>query len=174
MAQPRTVVMGAGNILLKDEGVGIHVIRALKKDGALPPNVEVVDCGTAALDALQSLADVDKLIVVDAVRGGDEPGAIYRFSPEDIFEKRSESLSLHQLGLLEALKMAGMLGTVPKEIVIVGIQPEDVSPGLEPSPEIKRRIPEAVEVIKRLIQTEQGECKDGVLKRRKGRHVARV
>jgi hydrogenase maturation protease len=166
--------MGAGNILLRDEGVGVHVIRALKKDEALPPNVELVDIGTAALDALQSLADVDKLIVVDAVKGGDEPGAIYRFSPEDVSEKRSESLSLHQLGLLEALKMAGMLGTVPKEVVIVGIQPGDVSPGLEPSPEIKRRIPEAVEVIKELIQADRGECKDGVLKRKKGRHVARV
>ena len=161
MAHPKIVVMGTGNVLLKDEGVGVHVIRALKKDEALPRNIEIIDGGTAALDVLQSLADVDKLIVVDAVRGGDEPGAIYRFSPEDISEKRSEFLSLHQLGLLEALKMAGMLGTVPREIVIVGIQPEDVSPGLEPSPEIKRRIPEAVEVIKGLIQTDQGERNGG-------------
>jgi hydrogenase maturation protease len=63
--------------------------------------------------------------------------------------------------LLEALKIAGMLGAAPREVVIVGIQPEDVSPGLEPSPEIKRRIPKAIEVIKGLIQAGQGERNGG-------------
>ena len=151
MTPPRIVIMGTGNILLKDEGIGVHVIRALEAE-ALPENVEIVDGGTAALDVLQLLGDVDRLIVVDAVRGGDEPGAIYRLSPNDILEQRSECLSLHQLGLLDALQMAEKLGRAPREVIIIGIQPKEVSLGLDPSAEVKQQIPRAIEVIKRLIR----------------------
>ena len=87
----RIVVMGLGNLLLSDEGLGVHVYRKLTAEGGLPGNVELFEAGTASLDALQTIGLVDKLVAVDAVKGGGDPGDIYRFKPEDI--KSSKKIS---------------------------------------------------------------------------------
>lgn len=143
--------MGMGNLLLKDEGVGVHVICALKEKNDLPENVELVDAGTAALDVLQMLSDVDKLIVIDAVKGGCEPGTLYKFKPSDIRSANRTITSLHQLGLIEALSIVERLGKALNDVTIIGIEPKEIEIGLELSSEIAEKIPKIIQLVREMI-----------------------
>ena len=145
---PRVVILGVGNLLLGDEGIGVHVAHALEETPS-PGNValEVLDGGTLP-DIVASVGEADKLIIVDAVQGGDEPGAIYRFRPEEISLDNNEVFtSLHQINLLEELWMTERFGQKPKEVVIIGVEPEDMSLGLELSAKLQERIPQIIEVV---------------------------
>ena len=144
---PRVVVLGMGNLLLKDEGIGVHVAQAMEETPS-PDNVEleVLDGGTLP-DAFLSLGEVDKLIVVDAVQGGSKPGTIYRFRPEDIRLDNGMLTSLHQMSLLENLWLTERFGQKPKEVVIIGIEPEDINLGLELSAKLQQRIPRILKVV---------------------------
>ena len=142
----KVTVLGMGNLLLKDEGIGVHVARALEKV-SLPDEVEleITDGGTLP-DAPFSCEEVDKLIVVDAVRAGGEPGAIYRFRPENITLDDKILTSLHQISLLENLRLMEQFGQKPGDVVIIGIEPEDISWGLELSAKLRERIPQIIKV----------------------------
>jgi hydrogenase maturation protease len=151
----RIVVLGLGNILLKDEGVGVHVAEQLVKL-KLGDNVEVIDGGTAGLDVLLSQEPPYKLVVVDAMKGGQESGTIYkaRFAGEDrngvreVFGRHEHSsISLHQIGLIEALAMAEKTHCAPEEIVIIGIEPEQIDCGLELTKQVARRVPEIINTV---------------------------
>ncbi|MFQ6057308.1 MAG: HyaD/HybD family hydrogenase maturation endopeptidase [Anaerolineae bacterium] len=143
---PRTLILGVGNILLQDEGFGVHLVQAME-GLSLPPHVDLLDGGTAALDLLNYIADYDRLIVIDAVRGGSEPGAVYRFTPEDITPESKFITSVHQIDLLDVLGMAEQLGCRPREIIIYGVEPKEVSWGLELTPELAALVPKVVELI---------------------------
>ena len=142
--------MGVGNMLMRDDGVGVHVVRALRQTKP-PPGVEVIDAGTSALDTIQLLRNVDRLIVIDAVKGGGEPGTLYRLSLEDISETRLQHMSLHQLTLLEALDMARLTGDCPEVVVIVGVEPKDISVGMQLSTVIEEKIPQVISVVTELL-----------------------
>ena len=135
-----------GNILLSDEGIGVHVIEVMK-DRDLPPDVELLDGGTASLELLNIMADRDKVIVIDAVKGGGEPGTIYRFTPDDIKYHSVTFTSLHQISLLETLTDAGYLGITPKTVIILGIEPKELDWGLEITPDVAASIPMVVELV---------------------------
>ncbi|MCJ7700264.1 MAG: hydrogenase maturation protease, partial [Anaerolineales bacterium] len=118
---------GFGNILLKDEGIGVHVIQKMdsmpRKNGR---ELLLIDGGTCP-DALFYLPEeIGKLIVVDAVKGGGEPGSIYRFTPNDIEFKKATITSLHQLGLEESLGMMKILGKYPEMVIIIGVEPKEI------------------------------------------------
>ncbi|MEE9370137.1 MAG: HyaD/HybD family hydrogenase maturation endopeptidase [Sedimentisphaerales bacterium] len=154
----RILVLGLGNILLKDEGVGVHVVGQLQKQN-LPGNVEVIDGGTAGLDILLLQEGLDKLVVIDALKAGRKPGTIYRaqFSGKDrlteVFSREEGSkISLHQIGLLDALAAARRMNYAPKEIVIIGVEPGEVDYGLELTDEVKQRVPEIVNVVLKEIK----------------------
>jgi len=148
--QLKTVVMGTGNVLMGDDGIGVHGIRALAKE-KLPPHVELIDGGTSALDTIQLLEDINRLIIIDAVKGGGEPGTIYKMNPADIREKKGRNVSLHQLSLLESLNMAKMIGNAPKEVIIIGVEPKEIALGFDLSVELKNKLPRIVEIIKSLV-----------------------
>jgi hydrogenase maturation protease len=140
-------VLGAGNVLLGDEGVGVHVVEALQDHG-VPDDVEVVDAGTAVLDALAALGRVDTLIVVDAVEAAGPPGAIYRFSPDSVMTAEvPPPMSLHDIGLLDTLEMAGQIGLRPGNSIVFGVVPEKVDWGLDLSPAVAARVPELVDRV---------------------------
>jgi hydrogenase maturation protease len=144
-----TLVLGVGNILLKDEGIGVHLVREMLKL-ALPANVEIIDGGTAALDVLIARPGLDKLIVIDAVRAGEEPGTIYkaRFKSAEFFGNQEQpKISLHQVDLLEALAIAEKLNCSPQEIVIIGVEPAELNCGLELTEQVKQKIPEIVNAV---------------------------
>ncbi len=144
--RPSTLVLGVGNILLSDEGVGVHAIEAMKGRD-LPPDVEVLDGGTASLELLNIIANRDKVIIIDAVEGGGEPGTIYRFTPDDIKYHSVTFTSLHQISLLETLTDAKYLGIMPKTVIILGVEPKEMGLGLEMTPELSAVIPRVVELV---------------------------
>ena len=139
--------MGVGNLLLKDEGVGIHVIQALQ-DSPLPINVpvKIIDGGTSP-DVVHLLDGTDKLIVIDAVEGGGHPGSIYRFQANDVTMDANIFTSLHQIGLLDNLNMMECIGSKPKDVVIIGVETKEIDWGLELSPELEQKIPQIIRVV---------------------------
>jgi hydrogenase maturation protease len=140
------LILGIGNILLCDEGVGVRVAEQMR-EAALPDDVEVVDGGTAGMDLLDVLAERRKVIIIDAVQANCEPGTVLRFSAEDMVQSEDVSVSLHELGLYEALMMTKQLGCEPEEVVVFGIKPKKVGYGLELTEEIEKLIPKVVEMV---------------------------
>jgi hydrogenase maturation protease len=142
---PRIVIIGVGNLLMKDEGIGIHALKALQESG-LPPDVRLVDGGTSP-DLISYTRARDKLIIIDAARAGGAPGTIYHFRPEDLAEEKGTLTSAHELGVLPNLKLMSLLGNEPKETVIIGIEPKEIDLGIELSTELKQRLPEIVRAV---------------------------
>jgi len=136
-------VLGIGNVLLRDEGIGCHVAHALV--GIPFPDVQVIDGGTWA-DVLQLVEDADKLIIVDAVEGGGTPGQIYHFHLRDITLEQKPFLSLHDVGLVDNLILMTLWRKMG-EIVVVGVEPKEIDWGLELSPEIREKMPQIIDAI---------------------------
>ena len=136
-------VLGIGNVLLRDEGIGCHVTHALEE---IPlPDVQIIDGGTCP-DVLQFLEDTDKLIIVDAVKGGGTPGQIYRFHLEDITLEQKPCLSLHDVGLMESFMLMQLYHKI-SEAVIIGVEPKEINWGLELSPELQGKMPRIIDTI---------------------------
>ena len=143
---PRITVLGIGNLLLKDEGVGIHLVQQLE-DKINSENINIVDSGT--LPDILSLIDdnVDKLIIVDAVKAGNEPGTIYRLNLDELDSNSTAPISLHEIGVVDSLRMMALLHREPGSTVIIGIEPKTIDYGLELSPEVERKLPEVTTLI---------------------------
>ncbi len=144
-ATPRIVVIGVGNLILTDEGIGIHTVKALQELD-FPDDVKLIDGGTSP-DLIAYTRAGDKLIIVDAAKAGGEPGTIYRFKPEDLAGGKAALTSAHEMGVVENLQLMSMAGSEPKEIVIIGIEPREIKFGTELSPELERKMPEIVKAV---------------------------
>jgi len=142
----KVVVLGVGNLLLTDEGVGVHLIQKLR-EMQLGEGIELVDGGTSILDFIPQAEDVSKLIIVDAVKLGGKPGKTYKIYVDDSLLKGAKGMiSLHQLGVVETLAIAQKMGKLP-HTVIIGIEPKEIGYGLELSPEIEREMGKMVNLI---------------------------
>jgi hydrogenase maturation protease len=140
------LILGIGNILLRDEGVGVRVIEQMQKMH-LPDNVELIDGGTAGADLLDVLAERQKVIVIDAVQADCEPGTVLRFTADELVQPEGVGMSLHELGLGEALTMTRQLGCAPEDVVVFGIKAKDIVSGLELSEEIAASVPKVIELV---------------------------
>ncbi len=137
------LILGIGNILQSDDGLGIHIVNHITQNIELPDDVEAIDGGTAGFDLIPLLRGREKIIIVDALRVDDEPGAIYRFKPEDARKSRA-SFSLHEVGIIEVIDMLRLLGENPL-IEIIGVVPEDIDTlNMDISPSVRRSIPHAI------------------------------
>lgn len=144
----RARVIGVGNLLLGDEGVGVHAIRALEQTG-VPPRVELIDGGTAGLALIGYLEDVDKVIFIDAADMGQPPGTFRRFQPDEVRALITErGLSLHETGLFNVLSLARQTGTWPPELIIFGVQPATLGHTVELSPACTAVLPALVAAIR--------------------------
>jgi hydrogenase maturation protease len=139
--------MGLGNILMMDEGVGVHTVNVFQKRYRVPDYVEIIDGGAAGLDLLPFIDGREKLLMIDAVNFDREPGYIDILENEAIPAKFSTKTSLHHLGLLDVLSIVKLSDTLPKDICIIGIQPKNMELGLDMSPEIWDKVNELVERI---------------------------
>lgn len=141
----RVVILGVGNELLRDEGIGVHVARKMA-GMAFPFPVEVIEAGNVP-DCWQGSEPVGRLVVIDAAFGGCEPGAVYRFCPEEIDLETHLPTSMHHLGFTESLKLSEIAGDKPEKVVIIGVEPKEVSWGMELSEELRRRVSGIVEIV---------------------------
>ncbi len=143
----RVLILGLGNPLLGDEGIGVRVVEELK-GLELPDGVTVVEGGTAGLGLIGLMEEFQRVIIVDAADMGHPPGRVVRFTPlEAQFKVTDAPLSLHQIGLGEVLALADALEVVPAELVIIGIQPSRVEGGAGLSPEVEGAIPQIIRLI---------------------------
>ena len=140
-------LIGLGNLLLRDEGVGVHAVEALKRKYDFPEEVRLLDGGTLGLDLLHLIGGMDKVLFVDAVDLKKEPGTIAVIGGEDLPSLLEPKLSLHHVGLSDLLFASGFLGTRPAEIVLIGIQPETLEMGLELSKTIEERFDELLQAV---------------------------
>ena len=138
-------MVGVGNLLLKDEGIGVHIAHALQQID-IPHNVKIIDGGTSP-DLPHYLKDIDKLIIIDAVKAGGKPGTIYRFHPHDLNIESERIISLHELGLEQSLRMMRLIGNEPKETVIIGIEPKEIDWGTKLSAELQQKIPKIINIV---------------------------
>lgn len=146
----RVAVLGVGNLLLSDEGVGPTVVAHLAERWLFPPEVELVDGATAGLELISLFERVDDLVVIDTVRAGAEPGAIYRFTPEDVPETAGVRcrISAHQVSFMDAWTLARLVEAHVPQMVIVGIEPADMSsPHIGLTPAVARRLPEIEAIV---------------------------
>jgi len=140
----RVVILGVGNTIRADEGIGVHVVDALERDYALPEGVMAIDGGTSSMEMLDDLSNLDFLLVIDAVNDGKPPGALIRLAGDDVPVFFRRNLSPHGIGLSDVLAALEFLGASPKETLILGMQPVSMDLSMELTPEAAARVPELV------------------------------
>jgi hydrogenase maturation protease len=143
----KTLIVGMGNLIYKDEGIGVHVVQEMKKM-ELSGHIELLDIGTSTMDLIAYLGGVKKLVVIDAMKAGGKPGTVYKCKPEDLIPEGEESVSLHEIGLIETLTMAKKMGR-EIETVIIGVEPEVMDWGMELTKEVEKMIPSIIEAVLR-------------------------
>ena len=142
----KIAVLGLGNILLQDEGVGVHATEALRKRYNFPQNVQLIDGGTMGLDLVGFIEGKDKILIIDAVNIKKAPGTIVTIEDEDIPSFISAKLSVHQIAFPDVIPALRLLGITPAKMTLVGIQPDNIGIGLDMSDVLKKN-------FKRLINT---------------------
>jgi hydrogenase maturation protease len=165
----KTAVVGVGNILMGDEGIGVRIVQALEQE-PLPEGAALFDGGTAFHELIGELAVFQKWIIVDAVNGGEPPGAIYRLELQEILDGIRQNagssdpgsvqnlgpVSLHDIGVIEALMLERFVDSYSSrprfldvtEVVILGIEPESVELSLELSPTLERLLPLLLQAVR--------------------------
>ncbi|MGD8925974.1 MAG: HyaD/HybD family hydrogenase maturation endopeptidase [Thioalkalispiraceae bacterium] len=139
----KTLVLGVGNTLLTDEGVGVHVIRHLQTNHPDQKNTTYLDGGTLSFTLAGDIEDSDQLIVIDATQLHSEPGTVQQFVDEamDDFLCNKRHMSVHEVGLLDLLNISRLANRLPKRRALIGIQPKTLDWGDQPSAEVAAAIP---------------------------------
>ena len=146
----RALILGVGNPLMKDDGIGVHTVHELEKL-RLPEGVAVLDAGTRGLGLIDLMKEAPKVVFLDAVDMGKKPGTVTRFASEEIKTVTDNvRLSLHEVGLPQVLHLSSRLGVCP-EVVIFGIQPKDLGQGIGLSQELKKAVPNIIESVLREV-----------------------
>ena len=137
---PRVAVVGLGNVLLTDDGVGVHAVRKLKDNA--PAGITVAEIGTAVLGALELFENTGIIIAIDAVKAGGPPGSVYCLDIEDVCV--SGGISAHDHGVSAALHH--LPAESRPQVVILGVEPDVVACGMELSPKVRAVLPRVVEI----------------------------
>lgn len=142
----RTVVLGLGNPLMGDDRVGLTALNHLEDEWFIPREVTFVDGGTWGMTLLPVVESADRLLVLDAIDIGTSPGTIVRLDGADIPRVLGQKLSPHQIDLREVLALAELRGSLPRELLALGIQPQRIELLTELSPAVEARLPDLVQL----------------------------
>ena len=123
------VVIGLGNILLSDEGIGVHLVRQIAKQQDNFPGVDFIEAGAAGMNILHLIANRKKAVIIDCAKMGEKPGTIRRFIANEVVSiKQLTHFSLHEIDILKVLNLSKQLGECPAEVIFFGIEPESLNP----------------------------------------------
>lgn len=140
-------IIGCGNLLLKDEGVGVHLIEYLKKS-ELPAGVELIDGACGGFDLLSYFDDAEQVVIVDAMQAPDgSPGNVYRFTPEDFETDSCPSTSLHDITLKDVFRLVRKTCVSQPRIVVFGVEPAEIGWGMELTDRIRELLPRLKELV---------------------------
>jgi hydrogenase maturation protease len=137
----RSIVLGLGNILNRDEGLGVHAVRALEAHLGPAAGVEALDGGTIGLGLLNMVEECEHLLILDAADGRRAPGTLIELRRDEIPLYAGVKLSQHQITFQEVLGLANMRGRLPPHLHLIGVQPADMSLGLDLSPTVAATLP---------------------------------
>lgn len=141
------LVLGIGNILLQDEGLGVRTLERLTQDYCVPSSIQLVDGGVMGLDLLPYLEDLSTLLVIDAVQTGQPPGTLIRLEGDAIPATLALKMSMHQAGLQELLATSQLQGTAPAKVVLWGMEPANVDWGLDLSSPVAAGLDALVQAV---------------------------
>lgn len=149
-----TVVLGVGNTLLTDEGVGVHVVEQLRREHADLDGVEYVDGGTLSFTLAGTMAEAEQLIIIDAAELRAAPGTVTLFenTAMDDYLGRGKRRSVHEVSLLDLLAISQLTDSLPARRALIGIQPQELGWGEAPSPAVAAAIPRACDMTLDLIR----------------------
>lgn len=137
----RAVVLGIGNTILTDEAAGVRTVEALEKAFKIPDDVLLIDGGTSGMEMIEDLSNLDLLIVLDVVKTGAAPGTLVKIAGDEIPIFFRSKLSPHQIALPDVLASLELLDAIPKEIIVLGVEPISLELGMEMTPVIAAQIP---------------------------------
>jgi hydrogenase maturation protease len=147
-----TVVLGLGNVLMADDGFGRAAVQAFEETYAVGEEVMVADVGTPGLDVTPWLTDVDRVIIVETVKSGVPPGTLRVFDKTDVLRRLpSVRIGPHDPGVKEALLTLESAGRAPRELALIGVEPERTEMAVQLSPSVRAALPVAVEAIAALL-----------------------
>ncbi len=147
----RFLVLGVGNILLKDEGLGVRAVEYIREKYSVPESVSLIDGGTGGLNLLSLMRDFDHIIIVDAVAPRTAPGTLYRIPGRMLSKTPLLMTTAHQIGVKEMLAIAALEGYDP-DVVIIGMEPKEVSAGLELSSVVREKLAEAAGMVAKELE----------------------
>ena len=151
-------LIGLGNILLKDEGVGVHAVNAIRGRYTFSPEVEIIDGGTLGLDLLHFFEGKDRILLIDAVDFRKEPGYIGMLEDNAIPSSLFAKLSVHHIGLSDLLFAAQLKDLTPSKLCLIGIQPQSLEVGLEMTDCIRDRIEDLIALTIKKMKEWNIEC----------------
>ena len=155
MTANNVLVLGLGNILNTDEGIGVHALWAMQrlhKESQRYPGIELVDGGTLGMRLLSYVDDATHLILLDSADAGQEPGTLVELTGDDIPLYVGIKVSLHQVTFQEVLGVSLARGHLPQHLHLIGMQPISLAIGADPSPEGKAIIPSMIQHAERILQ----------------------
>lgn len=141
------LVLGLGNVLLGDDGLGAAAIARIERDYRIPPGVRLEDGGTLGLSLLGLLAESDHVILVDAVRADAPPGTLVRLEGADVTDAVRDRLSPHQVGVADVLNAAHLVNCYPSAVTLIGLVPEVIDLAVVRSSAVDRKLNELVEAV---------------------------
>ena len=130
------LVLGLGNTIMSDDGFGVRAVESLSSRYRFQGDVRLLDGGTLGLDLLPHLEGVERLLIIDALEMKAAPGTVFRLAGEEVPRAFASKLSVHQMGVQDLLAVAEMMGHLPKELVVWGVQPENIELGTELTPTV--------------------------------------
>lgn len=130
-------VVGLGNLILSDDGVGVHVVQYLNEAFRFPDSVVVIDGGTSAIDLLDQLIEAEHLIFVDAARTGGAPGSVVELEGAQLPAWFRQRMSPHQVGLADLLATLTLMDHAPESVTLIGIEPQSMELGTELTPDAR-------------------------------------
>ena len=145
--KPDILVIGMGNVLMQDEGVGVRAVEELESRYHVPESIEMMDGGTTGTELLEPMRGVKHLIVADAINTGDPAGTLVRIADEQVPAFFQMKLSNHQLGLSDLLALLTLTGDAPEHVTIVGMVPHHLENKLGLSDEADEGLPQMVEML---------------------------
>lgn len=140
-------ILGVGNVILKDEGFGVRVAEYLDHNYTFPDSVQIVDGGTLGIELTQYVTGTNKLLVIDSINGGAEPGTVFRFHNDAIMEHFQDKLSAHEVGIQDVLALLTVTGHKIPDVIVIGAQPFDVEAGVGLSDGMQALLPQIVEQV---------------------------
>lgn len=143
----RIAVLGIGNVIMQDEGIGVHVVKHLEEAYRFEPQINIIDGGTSGAELLSFFDDHDRMIIVDAVEFEKEPGFIGTIEHDDILRRLTTKMSMHHLGLTDVLSNAKLLDIEPEEIFLVGMQPKSMEITMDLSEIATEQMPQVVHAV---------------------------